>query len=112
VTSSSKLLLHGVMLTALAGGVTSDLFARCGVERWSVKTGTDAGAERQVFNTFGVLVEFQASCSGVYLRPTGGRSIVRSEVARRRRETAVALEMEQTAPAAESDPDIREDDTK
>jgi hypothetical protein len=37
---------------------------------------------------------------------------VRSEVARRRRETAVALEMEQTAPAAESDPDIREDDTK
>jgi hypothetical protein len=32
------------MLTALAGGVTSDLFARCGVERWSVKTGTDAGA--------------------------------------------------------------------
>lgn len=34
---------------------------------------------------------------------------VRSEVARRRRETAVALEMEQTATGSE--PDIREDDT-
>ncbi len=36
---------------------------------------------------------------------------VRSEVARRRRETAVALEMEQSAPAPGSELDIREDDT-
>jgi hypothetical protein len=41
----SKLLLNGVMLTVLAGGVTSNLFAQCGVERWSVKTGTDAQAK-------------------------------------------------------------------
>ena len=44
MSSNSKLLLYGVMLTALAGGVTSNLFAQCGVERWSVKTGTDADA--------------------------------------------------------------------
>jgi hypothetical protein len=44
MNSNSKLLLNGVMLTVLAGGVTSNLYAQCGVERWSVKTGTDANA--------------------------------------------------------------------
>ena len=40
-----KLLLYSVLCTALAGGVASPLSAQCGVERWSVKTGTDADAK-------------------------------------------------------------------
>lgn len=36
---------------------------------------------------------------------------VRSEAARRRRESALALEMEQTSPAPETEPDLGEDDT-
>src|SRR5215469_1464690 len=46
MNSNSKLLLNAVLFTALAG-VTPNLFAQsqCGVERWSVKTGTDADAK-------------------------------------------------------------------
>jgi len=44
MSPKSKLLLHSIVFTALAGSVTSSLSAQCGVERWSVKTGTDADA--------------------------------------------------------------------
>ena len=37
-----KLLLRSIVFTVLAG---SNLIAQCGVERWSVKTGTDANAK-------------------------------------------------------------------